>query len=302
MPDWPAHLPGAPRLLMSGGPDGEDIRRRRRRGEVLRVRRGAYREADDVDPVAARDAERLARARIAAVAAQLRSDFVLSHVSAALVWGCAVWPPPAVTHVTHPVRPNAAGSRDLVRHHVDLPASHVTVVGGLPVTTLERTVLDCARAMSTREALVIVDSALRVGVDRARVDAMVLAAAGARGVIRARRVWSWADAGAESPGESLTRHALLVAGLEPPALQVPVVTRLGIFRLDMGWPALRVAVEFDGLIKYGGAYGAPADVVIAEKRRQDAIEESGWIVVRVTWSDLREPVELAARLHRARAR
>lgn len=266
------------------------------------MRRGAYREASGVDPMPARDAEQLAVARIRAVAAQLRSEFVISHVSAALVWGCAVWPPPTVTHVTHRVRPNAAGAVDLVRHHLELPTAHRWVVAGVPVTTLERTVVDCARSMPEREALVVADSALALGADRAVIDGMIRSAAGARGVARARRVLGWADGRAASPGESLALHALLVGGLQAPDLQVAVPTRLGTFWLDLGWRAERVAVEFDGLVKYGGTYGAPIDVVIAEKRRQDALEEMGWTLVRITWADLRDPDAVVERVRRAHAR
>ncbi len=287
---------------MSGRVGADEVRRRRRAGELLRVRRGAYREAVAADPVGARDAELLARARIVAVARQLRSDVTFSHVSAALVWGCAVWPPPRVTHVTHAGRPNAAGAADLVRHHVLLPPAHRVELDGLPVTSLERTVVDCARSLPSPEALVVTDSALRLGVDRDAVGALIASAVGARGIARARRVWAWADDGAESPGESLTRHAALAAGLGAPETQIPVVTRLGTFWLDLGWPEERVAIEFDGLVKYGGTYGAPADVVVAEKRRQDALEELGWTVLRVTWADLRDPVALAARVHAARRR
>ena len=41
------------------------------------------------------------------------------------------------------------------------------------------------------------------------------------------------------------------------------------------------------------------DVVFAEKWRQDALEAAGWIVVRVTWDDLRDPGPTIARIRRA---
>lgn len=286
----------APRLVMSRDVDAEDVRRRSSTGELLRVRRGAYREASTVDPSRARDAELLARARLVAVAAQLRSDYWFSHVSAALLWGCPVWPVPSVAHVSHPTRPNARGARDLVRHHVAVPDADRATVQGLPVTTLERTVVDSLRVLNTPAALVVADSAIRLGVDTADVAARLSGAVGARGVRRARRVWSWADGGAESAGESLTRAAVLTGGLPAPSVQLPVATRHGRFWLDMAYVAERVAIEFDGMIKYSGAFGDPAEVVAAERRRQAAIEELGWIIVRVTWADLADPAALSARI------
>ncbi|MCG7287132.1 endonuclease domain-containing protein [Cellulomonas sp. ACRRI] len=112
-----------------------------------------------------------------------------------------------------------------------------------------------------------------------------------------------ADGRAQSPGETLLRWALRSGGLPPPELQVEVVTRRGRFFADLGWPALRVAVEFDGYVKYSGAFGSTApEAVFAEKQRQDALEEEGWRVLRVTWDDLRAPAPLVARVARALSR
>jgi hypothetical protein len=53
----------------------------------------------------------------------------------------------------------------------------------------------------------------------------------------------------------------------------------------------RVAVEFDGFVKYGRrspfTLGAqPSDVVAAEKVREDHVRELDYGFVRVTWPDL----------------
>ena len=61
-------------------------------------------------------------------------------------------------------------------------------------------------------------------------------------------------------------------------------------------PSWRVALEYDGRGKYAG--GAP-DALVREKRRQDAITEAGWRLVRVTWADLRDPGGLVRRVLRA---
>lgn len=69
--------------------------------------------------------------------------------------------------------------------------------------------------------------------------------------------------------------------------------------MDLGWRREQVAVEFDGR----GKYGADADAVVRaftdERRRQAAIEDEGWLVIRVTWPDLARPAEVAARIARA---
>ena len=45
-----------------------------------------------------------------------------------------------------------------------------------------------------------------------------------------------------------------------------------------------------------------ADVVFEEKRREDALRDLGWQVVRWLWEDLRDPQSLLERLERAFAR
>ena len=44
------------------------------------------------------------------------------------------------------------------------------------------------------------------------------------------------------------------------------------------------------------------DVLVAEKRREDALRDAGWQVVRWIWSELYRPSELLERLDRAFAR
>ena len=79
--------------------------------------------------------------------------------------------------------------------------------------------------------------------------------------------------------------------------QLAVETRLGTFWVDLGWPEQRVLGEYDGRSKYADA-GAPAAVVIEEKRREDALVEQGFRVIRIDADDVRHPETLAARLRR----
>jgi hypothetical protein len=289
-------------VVLARRSDPAELARARAVGAVERVRWGAYL------PVVpsqgrGRDARRRALARIAAVHAQLSVEHWFSHESAAVLWGCDTVRLSEDVHLLQQGRPARRGRERLVRHHGDLPVSHRGEARGLPVTSPERTLVDCAATLPQDRALVIVDSGLRLGADPATTETLLAARSGTRGIARARAVWALADARAESPGETLTRHVLHQRRLPPPDLQVPVATRRGVFRLDLGWPAQRLGLEFDGLVKYSGAFGRTApEAVFAEKRRQDAIEDEGWRVVRVTWADLAAPAELADRVARALAR
>lgn len=275
-------------LVLSASCDPADMRAWRRAEAIRRVRRGAYVIPGPPRGIAV-DRRDDALAQVEAVASQLRSDYWFSHESAALIWGCDVVGLSGKTHVTQAWRASRRGDPNLIRHTLDLPGADRTTTRGLPVTTLERAAVDCAASLTGRQALVVLDSALRLGADEDRIRRLLDMRGGRRGVRRARRVVDLGDGRAESPGESLARWEVLEAGLPAPEPQVTVRTSRGTFRLDLAWRAAKVAIEFDGLVKYSGGFGPVTDVVVAEKRRQEALEEQGWLIIRVTWADLDSP-------------
>ncbi len=264
-------------------------------GRWERIGRGAYvpRASEDESSGPER-ARRLALARVVGVHRRLSSPHWFSHGSAALLWGLPLWSTPDRTHVLQAHR--AGGRNDpAVARHVGVPGeSERSTVRGLPVTSLERTLLDCTTTWRAGDALVVADAGLRAGADPGVLAAMLDARTGRRGVARARAVLAVADPGSESPGESMTRLLLLREGLPIPSTQVRVVTRLGTFWGDLGWVEWRVLVEYDGRPKY---HQSARDELVREKRRHDAIVEAGWRVVRVTREDLDAP-RLAARVAR----
>lgn len=283
------------------------LRRPHRNGALVRLRRGAYVPADSEADLAGQILD-----RCTAVARQLRIYFAFSHQTAALLHGLPIFDRHADTvHVIQPNRPSGTQAADLVRHRVrELPTSDVASLYELPVTTLERTVLDCARGHPPAHALAVADAALRrlSGTTRfnwpgpaeleqqirdrwrSRIEEM----SPARGVVRARAVLAHADGRAESPAESQVRCLALAEGFLPPQLQARVSTTKGIYYPDLLWSgdAVRsnwraVAVEYDGVAKYE----APEDLY-AEKVREDALRSAGCLVIRATKVDLRDPRRL----------
>jgi very-short-patch-repair endonuclease len=167
---------------------------------------------------------------------------------------------------------------------------------GARVTSVERTVVDIARG--DRDAgLVVADAALYEGLTSVeRLRAAVALSAGWPGNAAARWVLRHADGRSESPLESLTRSALLVAGLPAPDLQVWIPEARA--RVDLLYRAQRLVVEADGLL----TYTSPADLR-AEKYRQERLERAGYRVVRVLWADVRDdPSGTAARIRAALGR
>lgn len=282
-----------PALHLTHGLPASHVAARVRRGEWVRIRRGVCMDAgaDATDP------RRTALARTLGAHACLGGTHVLSHTSAALVAGLPLRTPPTHVHVTQPWRPRSAIADDVVRHVRPLPPEHVSTLRGIPATTLARTLADCATALPALDGLVLMDAGMHLGVPRSEVEAIVDDLVGRRGVVRARAVLEAADDGAESPGETWTRWVLLRAGLPAPETQLEVETRLGPRWADLGWREWRLLLEYDGRQKYGDG-DAVADALLAERRRQEALEEEGWRVVRVLKEDLRSAHDLVTRVMR----
>lgn len=267
-----------------------------RTGRWARIRRGAYVDAELVAR-ASHPQRLLALARLAALAHQLSVPHVVSHESAALVWGLPTLTVPATSHVIQASWPSAERSDDISRHSHRLNAGDRTMHRGVGVTTLERTAVDCAMSGDPLAGLIVADACLHNGASRATCLAMLDGMAGRRGIRTARAVLSLADDGAESPRETWTRFILVRAGFPPPQTQVQVMTALGPFWSDLGWPEWRLLVEYDGRGKYERG-GSTSEVMVQERRRHDAIEEAGWRIVRVTKEDHRDSGTLVGRVAR----
>jgi hypothetical protein len=277
-----------------------------RAGDVVRVRRGAYCAPDAlrVDGLSRvpREERLKALARAGALHVQLRAEHVFSHTTAALLHGCVVWSTPRNTHLYQRYRASGHASADVSRHSWTLEPEEIDVAAGLPVTSLARTVVDCARTMHPLEALVIADSALALGLDRALLLEILDAQAGHRGKQRARLVTELGEAGAQSPWETWVRYELLRAGLPRPTTQMTVRTDAGTFHTDLGYERWALGIEFDGRVKYrpdGVRPGHdPAREYMTEKDRADAIRRAGVALERASASDKRDAAAMIARFAR----
>jgi hypothetical protein len=253
------------------------------RGQLVRLARGVY----------AGTAARLDE--IAAAVLRLGDDAVVSHETAAELWGLPVLGrPPATVHITK-ARRHAGISRypGITVHHAAMPAGHHTVHNGIRLATPARTVTDRARARSFRAGVAAADAALRWRrCTRADLLAVARDCAGWPGVRRARGVAAFADPAAASPLESISRVAFREYGLPRPLLQAELAC---LDVVDFLWEAYGVVGEADGMMKY-----ADADVLRTEKLRQERIEQDGLVVVRWTWAEAyRRPDVVAYRVESA---
>lgn len=121
-----------------------------------------------------------------------------------------------------------------------------------------------------------------------------------RGIAAARQAVELADARAESPPESKVRVWLNLAGLTPtPQYCVYDAVGTEIAKVDLGFPDVKVAVEYDG--RWHGAWPQ----VGPDRERLNKLHAAGWEAVFVTAELLRSPRRMVQSVHaalRARAR
>ena len=211
---------------------------------------------------------------------------VYSHASAARLHELPLWRADPFIHLTRPAKKTTAQKAPDVKIHCrSLPAEMCMEIDGLPVTNLLRTTVDCALTMTYKQALILMDFALRKGIPRAALDREAAALDGHRGIRIFRSALAFACADSESAGESLTRGLIQVCAIEAPQLQCRLSTPGGSYRADFAWPRYKVILEFDGEGKYLN-HRPTQQVLRDERKRENELIGQGWTVIRVGWSDL----------------
>jgi hypothetical protein len=294
------------RQALDAGYADDEITQRRRSGEWVTIRRGAY---VDRDLWRAMDDEARHRALVHAVMRTLSGPVVVSHTSAIVMLGLPTWGLDlSVVHVTRAPGVSPRAEAGVLHHAAQLADHQVVDVDGVAVTSAARAVIDTARVTEFEPSVVVADAALHADLtnDDELLSTLELTLdwPGAR---NAGRVVEFSDGRAESVGESRSRVRFDLAGLPRPDLQA-VIDGLGTdaaARVDFLFKEHRTIGEFDGKVKYGRLLlpGQEAgDVVWQEKQREDRLRELGFEVVRIIWAELARPDLIAARFRRAFAR
>ena len=292
------------RELMAHGWNDRAIAVALRRGDLHRIRHGAYTSNADWQVLSPADRHLLA---VRAVVRQAGTDMIASHASAAVAHGAPTWGLPldwvSVTRRDGRTGRRAAG----VRQHRGLVRNgDVGEVGSIAVTSPTRAALEVTMVAGSEASLVVINHLLHVGATTLE-DVRSRYALGIDRwsfTLRTELVLQRTQPLCESVGESRFWHFCHLRNLPIPVPQHVVRDDSGevVARLDFAWPDLGVFVEFDGMTKYRTPIASedPVDVVLREKLREDRVRElTGWICVRVTWSDLADRPRLEARLRRA---
>ena len=180
------------------------------------------------------------------------------------------------------------------------------------MTSLAQTVVDVARSWSFAQGVVVADAALHRAlppidgppttcVTKDDLWAELARVPIAHGSAKARRVIEFADAAAESPGESVSRVNIELAGLTTPLLQQWIRGASGKeWRVDFWWPQFNLIGESDGESKYTDPrylQGRTSEqAVYDEKLREDDLRATGRRFSRWPWATAKSLHALRAHL------
>jgi very-short-patch-repair endonuclease len=185
-----------------------------------------------------------------------------------------------------------------VRCHVAaLDLRDVEVLSGIRITAPHRLFLDLAKALTLVDLVVVGDwlvAARRV--TTASLSAYC-ARATTRGAEHARRAATYVRERVDSPMETRLRLLLVLAGLPEPEVNRELRDQRGFLlaRLDLSWPAAKVAVEYDGRHHLTSAGQWERDI----ERRND-LTAAGWLLITVTAAGIyRDPEDTIRRVHEA---
>ncbi|GAA4938899.1 hypothetical protein EV188_108250 [Actinomycetospora succinea] len=230
-------------------------------------------------------------------AALLVDDAVIGGYAAAALHGADCAPRDAPVDLVvgprrHRPRPGLLLRQDLLR------PDEIVVVDGVSVTSPLRTAYDLVRAVDFVEGVVALDALAAVGEFEPEA---ILEHVGGRSRPRGHRrlapAVEAAEPGSGSPPETRLRLVLVEHGIPRPVVQCPVpgVRAAWVPHVDLGWPELKVAVEYQGDL-----HRTDPEQWRRDQERWAVLGAAGWLVIPATWEDLyRRPATFAARVREA---
>jgi very-short-patch-repair endonuclease len=242
-----------------------------RAGRLLRVHRGVY-------AVGHRPTDELGRWMAAVLAAG--DGAALSYRSA----GALHRAPVGDRGLTHVTSPTAIRDRRIVSHRATLDPRDVTVVRGIPVTTVARTLADLDHEIADDEDYeeVVREAMFRGLFDAARVRDVLTRRP-------AKRLGRYVDDRLPSQSRLEIRMLRLCRshGIPDPQTQ-----RGQHPRVDFLWPEHRLVVEVDGWRAHGHRVAFQRD-----RANGNVLVLAGLRVLRFTWDDVtRRPDRVAAQI------
>jgi hypothetical protein len=278
--------------LLDAGLSSDVVRRLVAEGQLIRVAHGVYRMIG---------VKVTWRGRLMAACLQAGDDAMISHRSAAALWGLEGFEPPATIDVTvpHGRRPRI----ERARLHRRAPPLR-TVRDGIPVTPIPETILDlCAVSRNDGIPLRALDDVRRrrlvssAELQRCLAEHSERRSAG----IPVYRALLERRLGRTPPGTVFAAEVLdllVAAGLPEPEAEVWVTISGRRYRIDLAYRRPRVAIECLGKIGHLNERSFEEDPI-----RNNDLALDGWLQIQVTWRRrVEKPGSIVADVDEALAR
>ena len=272
------------RDALAAGVERNDIRGKRWNRTVHSVR-STQAELDFVD-----------RCRL--FATRMPPTAAFSHSTAALLQGFPVpWrlERSSDLHIVIPAPARGPHAQHIRGHRLTLTDEDVIARNGLRMTAAPRTWCDLASLLSVHELVAVGDHLIHWRLPLVTTDELAHAVAlfpGRRGLPRMRAALPMLDNRAESPPESILRVIIAQGGLPTPRINHTIVdTETGHeVRPDF------IFAEQKLIIEYQGDYHRTKAQWRKDMTRRTRLESTGWRVMEINWDDLKDPIELVARI------
>lgn len=270
-----------------------DIRHAISGGELLRGGRGLYYPVPD----AAADHH---LATLQALCAG--TPHIISHETAAALWGIIQEEAGPPLHVTSPPGGSRVKRPDLVTAHrcqvLDVDQREMS---GLRLTSPARTWVDVAASVGLLEALVLADRCRRAGrpeygqsaeplASGEELRAAVARRGRTRGLANVRSALDLSRDAVDSPMETLLRYYMHEAGLPEPEVNAWLRDEYGnpIVQPDLSIWDYRVAIQYEGW-----EFHSDPQQMLKDVRRHEDTEALGWLEVRITKAHMRHSASAA---------
>ena len=233
------------------------------------------------------------RGRFMAAVLACGPDAVLSHRSAAYLWGLVdSWEEPI--DITAPHRRGRSPEGVAAHRDGSLQPIDKTTLYGIPCTSVARALLDFAGIAPEWEVRKAVAQAevLRI-LDRSKLQALLKRSRRRRGVARLRLILDTIHPQTKRTRSDLERLFLGMCskGAVPdPQVNVWLSAPDGRrYQADFLWPDSKLVVEADSR-----RFHDTDSAFVSDRKRQQQLELAGWRVSRCTWEEVeREPRRLA---------
>lgn len=236
--------------------------------------------------------------RCAMLQIRMPSNSFFSHSTAALIYGMPmprfIENDPAL-HVSVPAPARAPHAIGIVGHRTSAPSA-TALRGGVRVASPERTWCDLGAILSVSNLVAAGDFIIYHRAPLASMEQLALAlrtATNRRGRRKLEVALLRLDGRSESPQESRLRLILQNAGLRVARINHVVTDRFGEFvaRTDFHLDDLNVVLEYQG-----DYHRTTVGQWRSDMTRRSKIEATGPRVMELNADDLRDPIELVARI------